>query len=96
MAPVTNKGSRGRSVAPPPDGVGRRVERKKAKLVGRNKGSLTERANEANSDNDNTDKKNIQNKQRECTEQLSRPNAQHSPETQQTSLPASSPTQNPA
>jgi len=37
-----NKGPCSRSVVPPPAGVGRRMERKRQKLVGQDKGSLTE------------------------------------------------------
>jgi len=39
---ASTKGPRGPSVAPLPAGVGRRMERKRQKLVGQDKGSLTE------------------------------------------------------
>jgi len=47
-----------------PAGVGTRMERRRQKLVGQDKGSLTETANKANSKKNSTDKENIQNKQR--------------------------------
>jgi len=44
-----------------------------AKLMGSGKGSLTEQQRNSNY---NTDRKNMQNKQQKCTEQLSPPDAQ--------------------
>jgi len=64
LAVTSNKGPHDPSIAPHPTGVGRRVEKETQKLMGLEKGSLTETANEVNSNNSNTDKKNIQNKQR--------------------------------
>jgi len=55
-------GPRGCSAAPPPTGVGRRIERKRQKRVGRDKGSSNRTANKRNSNNNNTDKENTQNK----------------------------------
>jgi len=42
LAMAATKGPLGRSAAPLPTGVGRRMERKRQKLVGRDKGNLTE------------------------------------------------------
>jgi len=42
LALAGNKRPPGHSISPPPAGVGRRMERKKAKPVGWDKGSLTE------------------------------------------------------
>jgi len=39
------------AAAPPPAGVWRRMERKRQKLVGRDKGSLTEQQTEGNRNN---------------------------------------------
>ena len=63
LAVAGNIGPRGHSTTPPPTGVGRRMERKRQKLVGQDKGSYRT-ADEVNSNNNNTDKENIQNKQR--------------------------------
>jgi len=57
-----NKGLHGRSIVPPPTGVGRRMK-KKRKINGSESGQFNRTANEADSNNNNTDKKNIQNKQ---------------------------------
>jgi len=46
----------------PPAGVRRRMERNRQKLVGRDKGSLTETANKGNRNNNDTDKENTQQK----------------------------------
>ena len=48
------------AAAPPPAGVGRRMERKRQKLVGRDKGSLTEQQREGNRNNNDTNKEKTQ------------------------------------
>ena len=45
------------AAAPPPAGVRRRMERNRQKLVGRDKGSLTEQQTEGNRNNNGTNKK---------------------------------------
>jgi len=83
LSPAENKGPRGRSIAPPPAGVGRRMERKWQKLVGRDKGSLTEQQT----------KQTVTTilirriyKTVKWTEQLSPPSAPRTPKLQPTSL----------
>ena len=44
------------AAAPPPAGVRRRMKRKRQKLVGQDKGSLTEQQTEGNRNNNGTDK----------------------------------------
>ena len=62
---------------PPPAGVRRRMKRKRQKLVGRDKGSLTEQKTEGNRNNNDTDKE----KTRQKTDLLSRTApAPHAPE----------------
>ena len=58
----------------PPAGVWRRMEKKKQKPVGQDKGSWTEQQTKGNSNNNNTDKENAQSKT-ESTEQHSPPAA---------------------
>jgi len=50
------------AAAPPPAGVQRRMERNRQKLVGRDKGSLTEQQTKGNSNNNDTDKEKIRHK----------------------------------
>jgi len=63
LAMISSEGPCGRCTAPPATEVGRRMERKRQKLLGWDKGSLTELQTKANSNNNNTDKQNIQKKQ---------------------------------
>ena len=57
------EGPGGCSAAPPPAVVRRRIERNRQKLVGQDKGSLTEQQTKGkNSNNNDTDKENTQNK----------------------------------
>ena len=51
---------KGHAAAPPPAGVRRRMKRKRQKLVGRDKGSLTEQQTKGNSNNNDTDKEKTQ------------------------------------
>ena len=51
------------AAAPPPAGVRRRMKRKRQKLVGRDKDSLTEQQTEGNRNNNDTDKEKTQQKQ---------------------------------
>jgi len=60
---------------PPPAGVQRRMERNRQKLVGRDKGSLTEEQTKENSNNNDTAKENTQNKIAEGRKKLSPPTA---------------------
>jgi len=48
------------AAAPPPAGVRRRMKRNRQKLVGRDKGTLTEQQTEGNRNNNDTDKKKTQ------------------------------------
>jgi len=52
------------AAAPPPAGVWRRMKRKRHKLVGRDKGSLTEQQTEGNRNNNDTDKEKTRQKTR--------------------------------
>jgi len=81
---ANNKGPHGRSIAPTPAEVGRRMERKRKKSHGLGYGQFKKTAIEANSNNKNTDKKNIQNKSAKSREKLLPPNVLHAPELQLT------------
>jgi len=63
LAVAGNKRATRSLCRPSPRWVGEENGKKKAKLMGRDKGSLTETANKGNSNDSNTEKENIQNKQ---------------------------------
>ena len=60
------------TAAPPPAAVRRRMERERQKLVGRDKGSLTELQTEGNRNNNGTDKEKTQQRTAQATDPLSR------------------------